>query len=87
MGPLLERLYFFLKNQVTRSGWSLPIQKKYRQTLRPDGISLAGALGIEPRTRVLETRVIPLHHTPTTFEVYQIISTLSRSVALKQIYH
>lgn len=28
MGPLLERLYFFLKNQVTRSGWSLPLQKR-----------------------------------------------------------
>ena len=25
---------------------------------------LAGALGLEPRTKVLETHVLPLHHTP-----------------------
>ena len=25
---------------------------------------MAGALGLEPRTKVLETHVLPLHHTP-----------------------
>ena len=27
--------------------------------------ALAGALGLEPRTKVLETHVLPLHHAPT----------------------
>ena len=28
-------------------------------------IELAGLLGVEPRQRVSETRVLPLHHNPT----------------------
>ena len=27
-------------------------------------VLLAGALGLEPRTKVLETHVLPLHHAP-----------------------
>ena len=39
--------------------------QRKRTHLAADPFSLAGVVGIEPTTRVLETRVIPLHHTPT----------------------
>ena len=36
--------------------------------------SLAGALGLEPRTKVLETHVLPLHHTPMSSRDFYILT-------------
>ena len=37
---------------------------------------MAGALGLEPRTKVLETHVLPLHHTPMSPRDFLIISRI-----------
>ena len=38
---------------------------------------MAGAEGFEPSTKVLETHVLPLHHTPTFLRTIDIIRTCS----------
>ena len=40
-------------------------QRKNRLLLQPT--FLAGAEGLEPSTKVLETHVLPLHHAPMRF--------------------
>ena len=44
---------------------------------------MAGALGLEPRTKVLETHVLPLHHTPTSPGDFYIISQRRANVKRK----
>ena len=48
-------------------------RKKKNQSLSKL-VLLAGALGLEPRTKVLETHVLPLHHTPMSPRDFYIIA-------------
>ena len=41
--------------------------------------SLAGAEGLEPSTKVLETHVLPLHHAPTNTHYYTGIRAKSQA--------
>ena len=43
-------------------------------------VLLAGALGLEPRTKVLETHVLPLHHTPMSSRDFYIITYSKHNV-------
>ena len=44
---------------------------------------MAGAEGLEPSTKVLETHVLPLHHAPTFFRTGIIIHEIRRAVNSK----
>ena len=44
---------------------------------------MAGAEGLEPSTKVLETHVLPLHHAPTFFRTECIIQEKVRDVNRK----
>ena len=47
---------------------------------------MAGALGLEPRTKVLETHVLPLHHTPMSPGDFYILSH-SKILVKQKIEH
>ena len=44
-----------------------------------DSAFLAGAEGLEPSTKVLETHVLPLHHAPTNTHYYTGIRAKSQA--------
>ena len=44
---------------------------------------LAGAEGLEPSTKVLETHVLPLHHTPNGFIIFLIQTYVNHFWAFK----
>ena len=63
--------------------WGMYNSKRKNADSLESAFSLAGALGLEPRTKVLETHVLPLHHTPMCHEqdiYYHNLSDLSTGI-------
>ena len=54
-------------NTACRADDFLQILCKTKSRLLSQPTILAGAEGLEPSTKVLETHVLPLHHTPKHF--------------------
>ena len=61
----IQHLCTFIRRWIRRNVRCACV-REIKKSLSFSGKALmAGALGLEPRTKVLETHVLPLHHTPT----------------------
>ena len=74
----IQYLCTFIRRWVRRDVLRPRFREIKKQPASFETGCLAGALGFEPRTKVLETHVLPLHHAPTAREIlYREQSTMS----------